>query len=832
MAEPGGEDANRNGRPYAPLSGIRVVDMANEKAELCGRVLADLGAEVVRIEPPGGAATRRFPPFHRDTSLYFEVRNTNKSAAVLDLTTRTDRDALLELLAGADIWIETGQPGELGALGLDPSEVAERLPHLIAVSVSDFGQTGPYRDYVATDPVMSAMAWMLFRAGVPELPPVLPPGTLPFDMVGVSAALAALTAYLDRGSTGLGQYIDMSVMEAIAQTTDWGLTSYSVISKLGIYGEVRDGGGKTYPIIPCADGYVRPAMVTVAEWRKLRTWIGEDGLSPEVLQQDHWDDQRVRLGAFDELLRPIFVEFFKNRTMMEAALEGQQRAIPITPLLTPADALRADQFEVLGSFTSRTFAGDTARCPSGFLIVDGQRIGARRPAPPLAEATVAGLAWEPRPSGDGDGRTEPGRPYRGLRVIEFGVAGAVPEIGRMLAEYGADVIRVETPKKPDLFRQLGGPTGMGSVFASSNRSTRSFGVDYTTPAGAGIVKDLIATADVVLENLTPGTLERFGLGIDVIRDINPAALVLSSSTMGARGPWAHWRGYGSNTQLPSGMSWLWSFPDAQEPVPQNVAFPDHFVGRLGAVVVAADLIDRRRGFPGARRVEIAQAEMALNLLAEQYVKESLEPGSVAPRGNRSPLGSPWGVYPCTGQQRWCVITCRHDEDWQGLVRAMGDPEWCRDPRFADAAGRAGAADEIDHRISEWTAVQEDRTVMERLQSHGVPAGYMMYVSDQIKDVHLAARGYVMKMEQTDLGEILLEGPGYHASRLPGPITTPAPMLGEHTLPVWTGALGRGEEEGRALIAEGVLVVAEPPAVATEPPAVATEPARAREKEGT
>ena len=778
--------------------------MADEKAELGGRILADLGAEVLRIEPPGGSPSRRVPPFHGTESLYFEVRNTNKQGHVLDLTDAAGRAGLLELLAGADIWIETSRPGRLGAVGLDPAELSARIPSLIIVSVTDFGQTGPYRDYLATDPVMSALGWMLFRAGVPELPPVLPPGTLPYDMVGISAALAALTAYLDRGHTGIGQYIDMSVMEAMAQTTDWGLTSYSVIRKLGVYGEVRDGGGKVYPIIPCADGYVRPAMVTVAEWRKLRAWIGEAGIRPEILQQDHWDDQRVRIDAFDDLLRPIFVEFFKGRTMLDASLEGQARGIPITPMLTPAGALRADQFEVVGSFAEMPVGDEVARAPSGFLVVDGTRIGARTPAPRQGSQTKP--TWSPRTAEAGDGHGESGRPYRGLRVVEFGVAGAVPEIGRMLAEYGADVIRVETPNKPDLFRQLGGPGGMGAVFASSNRSTRSFGVDYTTSAGSSIVKELIQKADVLMENLTPGALEPFGLGPDDMSRINPDALVLSSSTMGKRGPWAHWRGYGSNTQLPSGMSWLWSFPDAAEPVPQNVAFPDHFVGRLGAVAVAADLIGRRRGDRGARRVEIIQAEMALNLLAEQYVKESLAPGSVQPRGNRSPLGSPWGVYPCAGNQRWCVITCRDDAEWRGLARAMGDPEWTRDARFEHARGRSEAADEVDDHISEWTSEHEDRQVMELLQANGVPAGFMMYMSDQPKDPHLAARGYIVEIDQPGLGDVLFEGPAFHASRLPAPITAPAPLLGEHTMAIWTEVLGRSAEEAITLGDEGVLVL--------------------------
>jgi crotonobetainyl-CoA:carnitine CoA-transferase CaiB-like acyl-CoA transferase len=787
---------------------LRVVDMADEKAELAGRLLADLGADVVRVEPPGGASSRARPPLVDGRSGWFEVRNTNKRSVVLDLETTAGRTDVDRLLARADIWIETTRPGRLAQVGLGPREMSRRHPRLIVLSVTDFGQSGPYRDFEGSDPVMSALAWMLFRAGVVELPPVLPPGTLPYDMVGAGAALAALTAYLDRASTGRGQYLDMSVMEAVAQLTDWGITSYSVISKLGSYGEIRDGGGKVYPVIRCADGFVRPAMVTVGEWRKLRTWIGEAGIQPELVQQDHWDGQVARFGAFEELLRPVFEEFFADQAMMAAAVEGQKRGIPITPMLTPADALVADQFAFLGSFVDHRMGSRTVRVPSGFFTVDDERIGIRSPAPAAGSTAAGDLAWDERPPVEGDGCTEAGLPYSGLRVLEFGVAGAVPEIGRMLAEYGADVIRIETPKKPDLFRQLGGPTGMGSVFASSNRSTRSFGVDYTQPDGGDLVMELVKGADVVMENLTPGTLEGYGLGVDRFRSVQPDLLIVSSQTMGRHGPWSSWRGYGSNTQLPSGMSWLWSFPDRDEPVPQNVAFPDHFVGRLGAMIVAAHLVGLRRGAAGGHHVEIVQAEMAVNLLGEVYLQESLEPGSVRPGGNRSPLGAPWGVYRCAGDQRWCVITVRTDEQWRGLLAAMGDPSWGEDPALATATGRAAAHDDIDRYLSEWTAGRDDKQVMQTLQDHGVPAGYMMYMSDQPVDPHFAARGYVLEMAQPVLGDILVEGPAFHATRLPAPITRPAPLLGEHTLDVWTDVLGRSLADAQPFADRGVLVVHE------------------------
>jgi crotonobetainyl-CoA:carnitine CoA-transferase CaiB-like acyl-CoA transferase len=255
------------------------------------------------------------------------------------------------------------------------------------------------------------------------------------------------------------------------------------------------------------------------------------------------------------------------------------------------------------------------------------------------------------------------------------------------------------------------------------------------------------------------------------------------------------------------MSWLWTLPEVPEPVPQNVAFPDHVVGRLGASVVAASMIGCRRGVESARHVEIVQAEMAINLLADIFLQESLDPGTVKPRGNRSDRGVPWGVYPCAGDQRWCVITCRDDADWGRLVAAMGNPVWARGAALDQVDGRLSVQDEIDEHISDWTGQRSDREVMECLQRHGVPAGMMMYVSDQTTDPHFQSRGYILEIEQPAVGSILLEGPAFHASRLPGPITRPAPLLGQHTRQICTELLGYTDVEVDAFVAKGLLVEA-------------------------
>jgi crotonobetainyl-CoA:carnitine CoA-transferase CaiB-like acyl-CoA transferase len=339
---------------------------------------------------------------------------------------------------------------------------------------------------------------------------------------------------------------------------------------------------------------------------------------------------------------------------------------------------------------------------------------------------------------------------------------------------------------------------MSPVFASSSRTKRSLGVDFGSPAAIAVVKDLVRRADVVVENLPPGTMERYGLGRDELLEVNPRLVMVSSQTMGSHGPWRDWRGYGANTQPPGGMTYLWSFPDVPEPVGSNVAFPDHVVGRLGAVAAAACLAAGQ-----ARHVEIVQAEVSINLLADLYLQEARQPGSVGPSGNDSPRGTPWGVYPCAGEQRWCVITCRDDADWAGLVEAMGRPDWAT-PDLATVAGRRARPRELEARLAAWTSARDDRDVMATLQAHGVPAGYMMYVGDTTSDPHFVARGYPIEIDQPGIGPVLVEGSAFRSAELPAPVTTPAPLLGEHTRELAVDVLGMAAADVDALIAAGAL----------------------------
>ena len=201
--------------------------------------------------------------------------------------------------------------------------------------------------------------------------------------------------------------------------------------------------------------------------------------------------------------------------------------------------------------------------------------------------------------------------------------------------------------------------------------------------------------------------------------------------------------------------------------------------------------------------------MLFRSLADLMLKAGLEPGSVAPQGNRSPRGAPWGVYQCAGEQRWVTITCRDDADWARLRTALGSPDWAADPALDTVEGRRARHDEIDAGIAEWTAARTDREAMETLQAAGVPAGMMMYALDQPDDPHLAARGYPRPIHQPGTGDLTLEGPAFHSEAMAGPIIEPAPELGQHTRDIARDLLGFDDDEIEKLISAGVLEVTPP-----------------------
>jgi crotonobetainyl-CoA:carnitine CoA-transferase CaiB-like acyl-CoA transferase len=793
--------------PPLPLEGVRVVDLADEKGELAGRILADLGAETIRVEPPAGACSRSLPPFDDEgRSLYFAIRNANKLGLALDLEAESDRDRLLALLSRADVLIESSRPGRMAELGLDPEALVERFPHLIVLSISDFGQTGPYRDFVATDGTICAISGMQFKAGLPDREPLLSPGAMCYDIAGVMGAHAALTALYQRERTDFGQAIDLSAYESVAGQTDWSFSNGSMTeAKMVDSPQTRVGSGPVYKIFACKTGYVRLVILSPRQWQAMREWLGD----PEYLRDPRYESFLGRMEIADAL-NVMIGDLFATMSHEEVAFEAQKRGIVCTPVLTPDEVIDNEHFRSRETFLQADYAdGDAGPVASGFFELDRQRLGFRRRAPAIDEdAGRIGSAdfWpDARPRPDG-ARPDPSRPFEGLRVLDFGIGGVGVEAARLFADWGADVIKVESRTYPDFIRVVMS-TEMSGSFASSNRSKRGFGVDIKKDEGRRLIHELMKQADVVTENGSTGMMDGLGLGYDTISKLNPGIVMASSQLLGDHGAWSDWIGYGPSTQPIGGLVHLWDYAEEGPPAGSTSIFPDHLAGRLLSIAALAGLFRRQRTKRGGH-ASVAQAEAVVNMLADQMLKAGLEPGSVGPRGNRSERGAPWGSYPCAGDDQWVVITIRDDADWSRLRSALGDPEWAGSAEYHTAAGRQAAQDAIDERLREWTAGQTKRSVTATLQMFGVPAAPMYTASDQLGDPHLQARGYGRWLDQPGVGWIAYEGPPYRATGMEDIVVFEAPWIGGHTREIARELLGLGEAEVEQLIGEGILEVTE------------------------
>lgn len=788
---------------FSPLEGLRVLDLSDEKGELCGRILGDLGADVLKIEPSNGTVSRTLGPFAPDgTSLYFAYRNLNKRSASIDFDTTEGVDDLFALIKQSDVLIETFLPGTLAELGISPELLLSENPSLIIVSLTDFGQTGPDSSFIGTDEVVFARSGWLSVSGVIDKPPLLAPGSISYDTLGIVGAYATLLGILHRDRNGTGQHIDVSAVEALAQMNTWGIPNASASEVSGGPATlIRSGDSPLYPHIPCADGFVRQVILAPRQWRALWEWMG----SPESFADEYWESTINRYMNLD-VINPLFWEHWQNKPMIEGCIEAQKRGVIATPMLKPSDVLANTHYKSRGTFqTLEITNGLTAPVMSGFAEVDGKRVGYRFPAPTVDQDDPEFSQTPfPRPT---KSLTPADLPLEGLKVVDFGHGGVGVECGRMLAEYGADVIKIESWEYPDFIRIVLGGT-MTASFASSNRTKRAFGANLKNEKAREVVLELIKDCHVVIENNSTGTMDALGLGYDAIKQINPNAVMISSQLMGSKGDFANWNGYGPTIQTVSGLSWLWAFKDGEPPPGTTAIHPDHLAGRLSAVFALAAIVNINRGASG-NHIEVAQVEVLLGTLGDLFCKEAIQPDSVVPQGNDSDRGAPWGPFPCKDDESWCVICVRNDEEWKKLSTLIQlDPEITE--KYLSSAYRVEHRETLNSIVSAWSVSLSSVEVEKMCQNAGIPAGRVLNAAEQLSDEHLLARNFLPKVEQLGgVGEIILDGACIRGSKMASPVITRAPLIGEHTEEICRENLSMETEKFESLLASGALEIIKP-----------------------
>ncbi|KAA0108584.1 CoA transferase [Mycolicibacterium sp. P1-5] len=770
------------------LTGVRVLDLCDDSGDVVTRLLADLGADVIKVEPPGGSPARKARPTLDGVSVPFALHNANKRGVVLDPANDDDRRQFVELAGGADIVVDSGTPGLAAAFGTTCAALADRFSRLVAMSVTDFGAEGPRTSWRATDPVLYAMSTALSRSGPTTGTPVLPPDGIASTTAAVQATWAVLVAYFNRLRCGTGDYIDFSRFEAVVLTLDppFGTQGQAATARNGREGwRGRPRNQDSYPIFACRDGYVRICVLAPRQWRGMRAWLGE----PEQFADPVFDSIAARTKAFGELSQ-LMAALFADKTMAQLVAEGQAHGVPIAAVLSPSEALESEHLTAAGALVDTELApGVTARVPAGYWVVDGSHAGYGTPAPELGYTDERWQITQFAPDA-----TQPvgARPLEGIRVLDLGVIVAGGELSRLFGDLGAEVIKIESAGYPDGLRQKRPDQQISESFARAHRNQLGLGLELRSAAGAQVFSRLVSASDAVFANFKPGTLAALGFSYERLCELNPGLVLAESSAFGDTGPWSKRLGYGPLVRATIGVTRLWTSPEPPAPAARHAfydattIFPDHVVGRISAIGALAGLIRRQRDGIGAR-IHVSQAEAAINQLDTLYVTLA---AAATGAGDVEPDPATHLVLPCAGDDEWCVVSLRSDADRQALATVIGDTE-----------------------LADWTRARAPLQAAEALQAAGVPAGPMNRVAELADDPQLRLRNVF-----SDMVHPLLElplpteaGPAPYRHIPPAP-QRPAPLPGADTRQVCGDVLGMTADEIDQLITDGVLFAAEPSGV--------------------
>ncbi|MDH4146002.1 MAG: CoA transferase, partial [Acidimicrobiia bacterium] len=798
-----------------PLSGVRVLELGEGVAgAYCAKLFADFGADVVKIEPPGGSRLRNVLPARDaapgdaiETGAMHLHLDTNKRGVVADLD-RPDGAALARALAARSAMVIDARPAaQRRTPGLDPSDLRALAPGLVTVSLTGFGHDGPYAAYQANDLVAYALGGPMAATGVAEREPLKLGGSQTAYQFGNVAALAGLAALELARRDGVGVSVEASALEVQVGSIDR-RTSYLLYHQwTGRVGR-REPANRQGPIpsgiYPCDDGYVQ--ILTIPSWvPRMVEALGDEGLV-EVYASPSWPTDPGTGESCEAVLYPWLFE----RTKAAAAAEAQGHRWPITPLNAPVDLVEDRHFAQRGFWVDveHPVAGRLRQPGAPFRLGGGTaawRI--RRPAPRLGEhdaevaaELAAGHASHTSPvshaspadSGPvgavpAEGRRRP--LLEGVRVLDLTVVWAGPYATMFLADLGAEVIRVDNPyvfptatrggmaRPPAASVPVAGPLGSyphddpgarpwnrHSMFSAHARNKLGCTLDLRTELGRETFLELVEIADVVAENNSVGVLDKLGLGWDVLRARNPRLILLRMPPMGLDGPYRDWIGFGAHFEALCGLTALRGYPDLDPSVLAPVFHMDPATGTTAAFATLLGLRERERTGEG-QLIEFAQSENMMQHIGE-YLLDAARSGERHGReGNRHPERAPQGCYPCRGEDRWAVVSVEDDAQWRALAEAMGAPDWARDPRFATAAGRRAAHDEIDERLAAWTSGLDDTEVFHRCQAAGVPAAPVLTEDRCLADPHLRARGFFRPNGHDELGT--WEFPG-HLWRWDGP----------------------------------------------------------------
>jgi crotonobetainyl-CoA:carnitine CoA-transferase CaiB-like acyl-CoA transferase len=812
---------NGTTRHHGPgiLSGLNVVECGEGiAAAFATKMMADLGANVIKVEPVSGDALRRRGPFPQnladpEKSGLFLYLNNNKRGVTLDLAQPDARSTLSKLLSRADLLVHNVHPRVRTEFGLNSDSLSKEFPSLIIAGISPFGDTGRYKDWNAYPLTVENAAGMAFlapgAAQHPELPPLKAFGQQAEYQGGLHACFAALAAYYGRLKGEPALTIEISEQECLAAMLEMNLMHYTYAGR-----ETSRLGKRLlgpWLLADCSDGVIFMACAEEAQWQRLVELMG----NPEWAQEELFKDRLIR-GANADALNLFINEWTASWKARDLFLAGQGNRIPFASVNRMQDIYADDQLNSRDYFAEIDYSGiGKLRMPGPPTKYGVGGWAIRNPAPRLGQHNHEILDGELAPKQQlniptvSSRAVNPSLPLAGVRILDFTWVWAGPFATLQMAHMGAEVLRIESEKRPCITRMIPpfadnipGPNRAG-YFNQYNQGKRSVTLNLADPAGLQLAFELVRHCDVVVENFAGGVMQRMGLGYEKLREYRPDLIMISMSGYGQNGPYKNFLGYGPPAAALSGFFSTMGY-SGSGPSELGISYMDPNAGISAAVAVMAALVHRNKTGEG-QFIDQSQLETAIALMGEgllQYAMTGEEPQRM---GNHDRIMAPHNTYKALGDaDRWVSIAVGNEVEWRALCKVIGQPGLADDSRFATLEARKQNENELDRIITEWSITRDRWDATNALQHAGVAAFPSMSNKDLATNEHLRERGFAVEVDHSEIGRRTHVGMPWTVRNLSRRVRSAAPLRGADTDSVLSRLLSYSPAQIEELRNAGIL----------------------------
>lgn len=806
------------------LAPYRLLDLTAGNGLVADRILGQLGMDIIKVTPASGSDASHHRPLWGtgpgpNPAIDRQAYGCYAHFLPLDLERPADVEEVRRLAGQADLLLEDFPAGYLDRLGLGYARLSEANPALSMVSITAFGK-GPYEDYQASELTLQALSGILNQTGSAERPPVCAGWSTATHLVGLNAAVGCLFAVEYRRRHGVGQQVEVCAYDCALKAN---VLEPQLWDLLGIHGVRLSGrysfGATRYHrrvVWPCKDGYVcfmlQGGIRGARDNNPVIRWMAEEGIADGMDAVD-WvhvnptDTPADQMRAWEETLGIFFRGHTKQELLKRVLVDAGS---VFSPVFDVADALndphlRARSFWAHIEHPER----GTIHIPGAFFLSSEPGTQRTDMAPPIQERPFwAHARRETAPASEPAPAAGSRKLLDGVNVVDLSWAAAGPTATKYLADFGAQVVKIESPDRPDIFRMQGPfPNGIPDPNASGNfiqfnSSKLSVPLNLKNEAGIALFAKLVAWADVVIENFKPGVMDDLGLGYERLRRINPRVIMVSISGWGQTGPYHHARGNAVSSAAAAGQYLLTGWRDGPPEIQSQGALGD-VVPALFALTATLAALNYRHRTGRGQYIDVSQVETLLHTMSPIFLQTGITGQDCERQGNRNPGAAPHGVFRCKGDDSWCAIAVFTDQHWAALCETLGNPAFSRDSRFATFAGRKQHEDDVEAVLEKVTVRFDPWDLMRLLQKAGVPAGAVQTAQHFLDDSFARERQAYIWLQHPGGARYRYPVPPLRFSRAE-PRLVRAPSLGQHTEMVCTRLLGLSDQELLDAMAAGAF----------------------------